>query len=117
MHKTYAPAWALNLKTDLHQGKLPSSTSHPDRQGRNLPKKQGAATVSHFKNSIQDDREVLTMRLVSRVRSLAAGAAAIGICAFGAASPATAELDFTGKTVDFVIPFAESGGSAKWANF
>ena len=26
-------------------------------------------------------------------------------------------LDLTGKTVEFVIPFSESGGSAKWANF
>lgn len=26
-------------------------------------------------------------------------------------------LDLTGKTVDFVIPFSETGGSAKWANF
>ena len=26
-------------------------------------------------------------------------------------------LDLSGKTVEFVIPFSESGGSAKWANF
>ena len=26
-------------------------------------------------------------------------------------------IDLTGKTVEFVIPFSESGGSAKWANF
>lgn len=30
---------------------------------------------------------------------------------------AAEELDLSGKTVDFVIPFSESGGSAKWANF
>ncbi|MEM1361380.1 MAG: tricarboxylate transporter [Pseudomonadota bacterium] len=28
-----------------------------------------------------------------------------------------AEADFSGETVEFVIPFSESGGSAKWANF
>ena len=28
-----------------------------------------------------------------------------------------AELDLSGKTVNFVIPFAETGGSAAWANF
>ena len=28
-----------------------------------------------------------------------------------------AELDLSGKTVNFVIPFAETGGSASWANF
>ncbi|AXS42796.1 tricarboxylate transporter [Breoghania sp. L-A4] len=33
------------------------------------------------------------------------------------AVPAQAEFDLSGKTVEFVIPFSESGGSAKWANF
>ncbi len=32
-------------------------------------------------------------------------------------SPALAEVDLSGKTVEWVIPFSESGGSAKWANF
>lgn len=36
--------------------------------------------------------------------------------AFTAASDAQA-LDLGGKTVEWVIPFSESGGSAKWANF
>ncbi len=26
-------------------------------------------------------------------------------------------IDLAGKTVEFVIPFSETGGSAKWANF
>ncbi len=33
------------------------------------------------------------------------------------ASPAVAEVDFAGKTIEWVIPFSETGGSAKWANF
>lgn len=33
------------------------------------------------------------------------------------AQPASADIDLSGKTVDFVIPFGESGGSARWANF
>ncbi len=33
------------------------------------------------------------------------------------ASPAAAEVDLSGKTVEWVIPFSETGGSAKWANF
>lgn len=33
------------------------------------------------------------------------------------AMPAAAEVDFTGKTIEWVIPFSETGGSAKWANF
>lgn len=33
-----------------------------------------------------------------------------------AAAPANA-ADLAGKTVEFVIPFSESGGSARWANF
>ncbi|PSL18102.1 tricarboxylate transporter [Shimia abyssi] len=39
------------------------------------------------------------------------------IAAAGIAAPAAAEVDFTGKTIEWVIPFSETGGSAKWANF
>ena len=45
----------------------------------------------------------------------ALSALAIGLMAT-IALPATAQ-DLSGKTVEFVIPFAESGGSAAWANF
>ncbi|GMG81528.1 tripartite tricarboxylate transporter substrate-binding protein [Paralimibaculum aggregatum] len=33
------------------------------------------------------------------------------------AAPAVAETDFSGQTIEWVIPFSETGGSAKWANF
>ncbi|GGE62359.1 type 2 periplasmic-binding domain-containing protein [Actibacterium pelagium] len=39
------------------------------------------------------------------------------IAAAGIAAPAAAEIDYTGKTIEWVIPFSEGGGSAKWANF
>ncbi|TCK99293.1 tripartite-type tricarboxylate transporter receptor subunit TctC [Shimia isoporae] len=39
------------------------------------------------------------------------------IAAAGLAFPASAEVDFSGKTIEWVIPFSETGGSAKWANF
>ena len=42
-------------------------------------------------------------------------AACLGAIGFSAA--AQDSLDLSGKTVEFVIPFSESGGSAKWANF
>ncbi len=44
---------------------------------------------------------------------------ALGAVAIAAAAiPGNAEdLDLAGKTVEFIIPFSESGGSAKWANF
>ena len=32
-------------------------------------------------------------------------------------TPAAAEVDFSGKTIEWTIPFSETGGSAKWANF
>ncbi|WOI58282.1 tricarboxylate transporter [Palleronia sp. LCG004] len=32
-------------------------------------------------------------------------------------TPAFAQTDMSGKTIDWVIPFSETGGSAKWANF
>ena len=37
--------------------------------------------------------------------------------AIGLAPVASAETSFEGKTIDYVIPFSESGGSARWANF
>ncbi len=41
----------------------------------------------------------------------------LGATGFAAAAAAQDSLDLTGETVEFVIPFSESGGSAKWANF
>ncbi len=43
------------------------------------------------------------------------GLAAAAVASF--AVPANADMDLAGKTVEWVIPFSESGGSAKWANF
>lgn len=40
-----------------------------------------------------------------------------GAAAFAFSAPAMAEMDLSGETVEWVIPFSESGGSAKWANF
>jgi tripartite-type tricarboxylate transporter receptor subunit TctC len=43
---------------------------------------------------------------------------AIGVAAAAAlALPAQAEVDMAGKTIEWTIPFSETGGSAKWANF
>ncbi|MEC9198482.1 MAG: tricarboxylate transporter [Pseudomonadota bacterium] len=47
------------------------------------------------------------------IKHLAASVAALAF----AAAPALAEVDFSGKTIEWVIPFSETGGSAKWANF
>jgi hypothetical protein len=41
----------------------------------------------------------------------------IGALGFSAAATAQGAPDLAGKTIEFVIPFSESGGSAKWANF
>lgn len=51
----------------------------------------------------------------------AARGAAFGLVAATSATFATdavgGEIDLSGKTVEWVIPFSETGGSAKWANF
>ncbi|MFW8635614.1 tricarboxylate transporter [Cribrihabitans pelagius] len=47
------------------------------------------------------------------IKQLATSVAAAAL----AASPALAEADFAGETIEWVIPFSETGGSAKWANF
>ena len=47
------------------------------------------------------------------IKNLATSVAALALMS----APALAEVDFSGKTIEWVIPFSESGGSAKWANF
>ena len=43
----------------------------------------------------------------------------LGAAVLGAAAPARAQapVDFAGRTIEFVIPFAEAGGSDVWARF
>ncbi|MGB0694718.1 MAG: hypothetical protein ACPGOY_03665 [Rhodospirillaceae bacterium] len=45
------------------------------------------------------------------------GTAAGAIATLFAGPAAAADVDFSGKTIEWVIPFSETGGSAKWANF
>ena len=47
----------------------------------------------------------------------AASVAALGLGATAASAGGHGGIDMTGMTVDYVIPFSESGGSARWANF
>lgn len=47
------------------------------------------------------------------IKQLATSVAAAALFA----SPAMAQVDMSGETVEWVIPFSETGGSAKWANF
>lgn len=41
----------------------------------------------------------------------------VALMSIGAAKTAMAETTLEGKTVEWVIPFSETGGTAKWANF
>jgi len=51
-------------------------------------------------------------------KHMAFGAAAIAATAFATdVTAAGHSIDLAGKTVEWVIPFSETGGSAKWANF
>ncbi len=56
------------------------------------------------------------MSVFKTTRGVAFGLAAAAALATPAASNA-ADFNLEGKTVEFVIPFSESGGSARWANF
>lgn len=42
---------------------------------------------------------------------------AVGAVALGLAGPAAAEADFSGKTIEWIIPFSAGGGSDTWARF
>ena len=58
------------------------------------------------------------MRITKFMRWLAFGCAAVAATAISTqAFAAGPGIDLKGKTVEWVIPFSESGGSAKWANF
>lgn len=53
---------------------------------------------------------------IEKTRQIA-GAAAILAATTALAGTAAAQVDLSGQTVEYVIPFSESGGSARWANF
>lgn len=57
------------------------------------------------------------LNLLKRTVGAIAVAGAAAFAANGAAQAESHGVDLAGKTVDFVIPFSESGGSARWANF
>ncbi|AXS40764.1 tricarboxylate transporter [Breoghania sp. L-A4] len=57
------------------------------------------------------------MTVTQAARRAAMGAAVIAASLTTASATYAEGLDLSGKTVEFVIPFSESGGSAKWANF
>lgn len=51
------------------------------------------------------------------ISKFARNAVAGAIASAALTLPAAADVDFSGKTIEWVIPFSETGGSAKWANF
>lgn len=58
------------------------------------------------------------MTVISSLTRRAARGLAIGAVAIGLARPAAAaEVDFAGKTIEWIIPFAAGGGSDTWARF
>lgn len=58
------------------------------------------------------------MSLFTTTRRVAMGLVAAAAASFATQSTAGGHgIDLSGKTVEWVIPFSETGGSAKWANF
>lgn len=56
------------------------------------------------------------MARISR-RAAMAGTAAAGVAALARPAVAQRAVDFSGRTIEWVIPFAEGGGSDVWARF
>lgn len=50
-------------------------------------------------------------------RSLITSFACVAFCAASLAPASKADVDFSGQTVQWVVPFGSGGGTAKWANF
>lgn len=57
------------------------------------------------------------MTTLPNVTRRGAMALAAGALALGLAGPAAAEVDFSGKTIEWIIPFSAGGGSDTWARF
>ena len=58
------------------------------------------------------------MKTLKTTRRMAIGLVAAAATTFATQAPAGGHgIDLEGKTVEWVIPFSETGGSAKWANF
>ena len=49
------------------------------------------------------------------LKSALGAGTALGLMVAGVTSASA--VDFSGKTIEWTIPFSETGGSAKWANF
>lgn len=56
------------------------------------------------------------MSLVNKTQGMSLGLATAVAATFAFQTEAQA-IDLAGKTVEWIIPFSETGGSAKWANF
>ncbi|WP_157044749.1 tricarboxylate transporter [Roseobacter sp. GAI101] len=58
------------------------------------------------------------MSTIKTTRRVAMGLVAAAAATFGLQANAESHgIDLAGKTVEWIIPFSETGGSAKWANF
>lgn len=58
------------------------------------------------------------MSIFKTTRRVAGGLVAAAAATFAVQTQAGGHgIDLTGKTVEWIIPFSETGGSAKWANF
>ena len=58
------------------------------------------------------------MTISKTTRRVAVGLVASAVVAFSTQATAGGHgIDLTGETVEWVIPFSKTGGSAKWANF
>ncbi|MHA6324286.1 tricarboxylate transporter [Roseivivax sp. CAU 1753] len=58
------------------------------------------------------------MSTIKSTRRVALGLVAAAAATFSLqANAASHAMDMSGKTVEWIIPFSETGGSAKWANF
>ncbi len=55
--------------------------------------------------------------LIKTTRRGAIGLALGAAAAFGLAGPASAQVSFEGKTIEWIIPFSAGGGSDTWARF
>jgi hypothetical protein len=109
------------LQTPEKAGLAPSGDSRPTKTRSGVPGTPRTDREERMQQILKTEilgTEILGTEILETLRRTAlAATTAVAAVALASAALAQNAVDLSGKTVEFVIPFTESGGSARWANF
>jgi hypothetical protein len=109
------------LQTPEKAGLAPSGDSRPTKTRSGVPGTPRTDREERMQQILKTEilgTEILGTEILETLRRTAlAATTAVAAVALASAALAQNAVDLSGKTVEFVIPFGEAGGSARWANF